>query len=120
LHYSRVQSAHGVADPTGDFGDSKGYYDRALFQIISAAQVGGHYTEIDALAAAHLVLYSLMSGGLTDWAHPLEIACEWLANTNLIVDENPRGSLMAMPPAGRLAAKLALVSTQKSHACAAR
>jgi hypothetical protein len=111
LHYSRVQSAHGVSDAAGaDFGDSKAFHDRAFYLVASAPQVGGHYTELDALAAAHLVLYALMSGGLTDWAQPLEIACEWLAGTSLIVDENPRTSLMAMGPAARLAAKLALVS----------
>jgi hypothetical protein len=104
LHYSRVQSAHGGAD--AEFGDSKAHHDRAWLLVASS---GGHYSALDALAAAHLVLYALMSGGLTDWAQPLEVACEWLTATSLMMDENPRASLLAMPPPARLAAKLALV-----------
>jgi hypothetical protein len=109
LHYSRVQSAHGVSDAGNEFGDSKAYHDRAMHQVLSSAQVHGHYGELDALAAAHLTLYALMSGGMTDWQPPLDIACEWLLNSSLLVDENPRGTLMGMNPAGRLAAKLTMV-----------
>jgi hypothetical protein len=81
-----------------------------MYQIVSGFHVHGHYGELEALASAHLTLYSLMSGGLTDWSQPLDIVCEWLSNSNLMVDENPRSSLMLMTPTGRLAAKLALVS----------
>jgi hypothetical protein len=103
LHYSRVNG------PNPDFGDPKTFYDHAFLMLLSSQQVHGRNSEMDALAADHLVLYSLMSGGLTEWQPAQEIACGWLSNSNLMVDENPRTSVLNMSAAGRLAAKMTMV-----------
>ncbi|KAI1782511.1 fungal-specific transcription factor domain-containing protein [Ganoderma leucocontextum] len=50
----------------------------------------GQYSDADAVAAVQLVAYSLLGGGSTDWATPLDYACEWLAQTG-IYNEEPEG-----------------------------
>jgi C6 transcription factor Pro1 len=61
------------------------------------------------VAALQLVSFSLFSAGSTQWRPMLDIACEWLAQTGIIVDEDPKLTLRNMTSAGRFAAKTTMV-----------
>lgn len=72
------------------------------------------------MAAIHLISYSLVvrggvvaganaSVGGTEWTPMLELACDWLAQTGMHVDENPRLFIMNMPLPAAYAAKVTLV-----------
>jgi len=69
------------------------------------------------MAAIHLISYSLaVRGGVvagvnasmggTEWTPMLELACDWLAQTGMHVDENPRLFIMNMPLPAAYAAKV--------------
>jgi hypothetical protein len=72
------------------------------------------------MAAIHLISYSLVvrggvvagpnaSVGGTEWTPMLELACDWLAQTGMHVDENPRLFIMNMPLPAAYAAKVTMV-----------
>ncbi len=72
------------------------------------------------MAAIHLISYSLaVRGGMiagvnasvggTEWTPMLELACDWLAQTGMHVDENPRLFIMNMPLPAAYAAKVTMV-----------
>lgn len=76
--------------------------------------MGGQYSHHDAVAAIYLVSFSILSGGSTNWTHMLEVACEWLSQTGIHEDQNPKLTLMNMSPAARFAAKATMVSPDTS------
>jgi hypothetical protein len=106
LHYKRMRVAQGVEAPdtNPENSVSRYFYNEAYFQLINAKQVR-HYTESDAVAALHLVSYSMFSGGLTDWRTVLTVALDWLGQTGLAGDENPRLAMLNMSFASRCAVK---------------
>jgi hypothetical protein len=72
------------------------------------------------MAAIHLISYSLaVRGGMiagvnasvggTEWTPMLELACDWLAQTGMHVDENPLLFFMNMPLPAAYAAKVTMV-----------
>lgn len=100
-----------VDDPDAENSVPRQFYNRALYHLMHSPQTNGtgQYSDSDAVAAMQLVAYSLLGGGSTDWATPLEYACEWLAQTGIYNEENPKLTLLNMSAAGRFAAKATMV-----------
>ncbi|EMD33986.1 hypothetical protein CERSUDRAFT_86751 [Gelatoporia subvermispora B] len=80
------------------------FYNQAIAQLNSIKSLVGHYSETDAVAAVHLVAFSCLSG-LGTWESVLGVAYDWLAQTGIYEEENPKLILMNMSPTGRFAAK---------------
>lgn len=89
---------------------------------LDAARRQGRCTQAEAMAAIHLISYSLaVRGGVvagvnasvggTEWTPMLELACDWLAQTGMHVDENPRLFIINMPLPAAYAAKVIMVCT---------
>lgn len=106
----RVAQGLEAPDPNPDRSTAKYFYDQSFYQLANAKQLRGHYSENDAIAALHLISFSLISGGTTDWQGVLGIALEWLGQTGIVQDENPKLALLSMSFAARCAVKLTLVS----------
>lgn len=87
----------------------KSFHDEAYFQLANAKQMRGRHNESDVLAALHLVCFSQMSGGMTDWQVVLRIALDWLAQTGLPSDENAQQTLGSMSVTGQLVVKCTMV-----------
>ncbi|KAI0322117.1 fungal-specific transcription factor domain-containing protein [Amylostereum chailletii] len=94
---------------------SRFYYDEALSRLEQARHDGplstGH-----ALAALHMITYCLATTGgttqggrgTTRWMRLLEIACDWVTQTGLLMDENPRLALHNRSVEHALAVKLTM------------
>ena len=107
-----------LEDPDSENSPARQFYNRALYRLMHAPQTNGlgQYSDSDAVAAVQLIAYSMLGGGSTDWQPPFEIACEWLGQTGLYNEENPKLTLLSMSPAGRFAAKATMVRVA-SPAC---
>ena len=120
LHHARSRIARGepAEDPDLETSLPRQFFDRALYILRHAPQTNGtgQYADADALAALQLVAYSLLSGGSIDWVGPLDIAQEWLAQTGIYTEENPKLTLLNMTPAGRFAAKATMVRPYRTSA----
>ena len=101
-----------LEDPDSESALPRQFYNRALMRLLQSPQTNGlgQYADADAVAAVQLVAYSLLAGGSTDWQTPLDCACEWLSQTGIYNEEDPRGALLSMTPAARFAAKATMVS----------
>ncbi|KAJ7745738.1 fungal-specific transcription factor domain-containing protein [Mycena metata] len=111
LHYTRMRVAHGLEAPetNPEHSTAKYFHDEAYFQLHSAKQVRGSYNESDAIAALHLVWFSQLSGGATDWTPVFAVACDWVAQqTDLLTSDNPKLALRNLSDAGQLIVKLTL------------
>ncbi|KAJ7476037.1 fungal-specific transcription factor domain-containing protein [Mycena latifolia] len=111
LHYTRMRVSHGLEapDPNPEHSTSKYFHDEAYFQLHNAKQVRGAYAASDAIAALHLVWYSQLSGGTTDWQPVFAVACDWVAQqTDLLTSDNPKLALQSLPVEGQLIVKLTL------------
>jgi hypothetical protein len=95
------------------------FFNQGAYQL-DAARRQGRCTQAEAMAAIHLISYSLAArGGVvtgvnasvggTEWTPMLELACDWLAQTGMHVDENPRLFIMNMPLPAAYAAKVTMV-----------
>ncbi|KAI0360201.1 hypothetical protein OH77DRAFT_1493597 [Trametes cingulata] len=111
LQHARSRMARGadplMEDPDAESAPSRQFYDRALYRLVHAQQTNGtgQYSESDAVAAVMLVSYAVLGGGTMDWTTPLDFACEWLAQTGIYNEENPKLTLLNMSATGRFAAK---------------
>jgi len=94
------------------------FFNQGAYQL-DAARRQGRCTQAEAMAAIHLISYSLVvrggvvaganaSVGGTEWTPMLELACDWLAQTGMHVDENPRLFMMNMPLPAAYAAKVTM------------
>jgi len=94
------------------------FFNQGAYQL-DAARRQGRCTQAEAMAAIHLISYSLaVRGGMiagvnasvggTEWTPMLELACDWLAQTGMHVDENPRLFIMNMPLPAAYAAKVTM------------
>jgi len=94
------------------------FFNQGAYQL-DAARRQGRCTQAEAMAAIHLISYSLaVRGGVvagvnasvggTEWTPMLELACDWLAQTGMHVDENPRQFIMNMPLPAAYAAKVTM------------
>ncbi|KAJ7158512.1 fungal-specific transcription factor domain-containing protein [Mycena filopes] len=111
LHYTRMRVAHGLEAPetNPEHSTAKYFHDEAYFQLHSAKQVRGAYNESDAIAALHLVWFSQLSGGATDWTPVFAVACDWVAQqTDLLSNDAPKLALRNLSDAGQLIVKLTL------------
>jgi hypothetical protein len=95
------------------------FFNQGAYQL-DAAHRQGRCTQAEAMAAIHLISYSLAArGGVvsganasmggTEWTPMLELACDWLAQTGMHVDENPRLFIMNMSLPAAYAAKVTMV-----------
>jgi hypothetical protein len=112
LYYSQVQQSNqGFQPPNGSAENetSKAFHDKAYVQLMNAKQSGG-YKESDVLAAFHLVCYSQMAGGVTDWRQSMVVALDWLGNLGLTTEENPLEMYRSMEPNTQIVVKIAMVS----------
>ncbi|THV07272.1 hypothetical protein K435DRAFT_848222 [Dendrothele bispora CBS 962.96] len=107
LHFKRMRVAQGfeAPDPNPELSAAKYYYDEAFFQLTNAKQIRGCYNESDVIAALHLVCFSQLSGGATDWQPVLAMALEWIAQIGLPVEEDPKMALRGMNTAAQVAVK---------------
>lgn len=78
-----------------DFTVPKTYHDEALWQLRHSKEFNGQYSEADAMAALHLVSYSLFCGCTGDWLQPLNIAREWLERSPISSQPNPKMLLLS-------------------------
>ncbi|KAF8896476.1 fungal-specific transcription factor domain-containing protein [Infundibulicybe gibba] len=110
LHFTRMRVAQGLEapDPNPEHSNATYFHDEAYFQLATAKQLRGGYSEGDAIAALHLLSFSQLSGGATDWKPAFAVACDWLAQTGLPTDENPKLVFHNMSATGQLAAKAIL------------
>ncbi|KAJ3483891.1 hypothetical protein NLI96_g6000 [Meripilus lineatus] len=107
LHHARTRIVQGLDAPNRNPERSmpKYFYDQAVFQLMNSKTMNGRYTETDAITAVYLIAFSTLSGGSTNWTTMLEVACDWLAQTGLHEEQNPKLTLLGMTPAGRFAAR---------------
>ncbi|KAJ7592928.1 fungal-specific transcription factor domain-containing protein [Mycena floridula] len=107
LHFSRMRVAQGfeAPDPNPEHSTAKYFHDEAYFQLANAKQLRGGHNESEVLAALHLVCFSQLSGGTTDWQLVLAIALDWIGQVGLSTDENPKATLSNMSVAGQLVVK---------------
>lgn len=112
LHYTRTRVAQGLEapDPNPEHSNATYFHDEAFFQLATSRQLRGNYSESDAIAALHLISFSQLSGGMSDWQPAFAVASEWLAQTGLANDESPKLTLRGMNPASQLAVKATVVS----------
>ncbi|KAH7884373.1 fungal-specific transcription factor domain-containing protein [Phlebopus sp. FC_14] len=105
LHNMRVRAARGLEPMNHTLENSRAimFYDTAHAQLYKNRQI--LLSEADAIAALHLLSFSLCSGGVTDWRTMLDIANEWMVQTGVTTHENPKLAMMNMSPAARLALK---------------
>ncbi|KAJ7067197.1 fungal-specific transcription factor domain-containing protein [Mycena amicta] len=111
LHYTRMRVSHDLEapDPNPEHSTAKYFHDEAYFQLHNAKQVRGTYGESDAVAALHLVWFSQLSGGATDWQPVFAVACDWLAQqTDLLTSDNPQLALQRLPSSSQLIVKITL------------
>ncbi|KAG0706747.1 fungal-specific transcription factor domain-containing protein [Suillus ampliporus] len=105
LHFSLIRIAHGLEAPNPTLENSPAirFYDNAHQQIYRHKQT--MLSESDANAAIHMLSFSLVSGGVTDWRPMLDIASEWLVRTGITTSDNPKLMMIKMNEASRLALK---------------
>lgn len=109
LHFSLIRIAHGfeAPNPTLEQSPAIRFYDNAHQQIYRNKRTT--LSESDANAAIHMLSFSLMSGGITDWRPMLDIASEWLVRTGITTSDNPKLLMINMNEASRLALMFAVV-----------
>jgi C6 transcription factor Pro1 len=113
LHLGRERLAQGLQSPdisAAQRSNAKMFYEDALFQLAQKKQMQGQYDETDAFASLQLVSYSLFSGGAVEWQPILAIAHEWLSQTGILEDEDPRFALTKMSVVGQFVVKMTVVS----------
>ncbi|KAF7328049.1 Zn(2)-C6 fungal-type domain-containing protein [Mycena kentingensis (nom. inval.)] len=111
LHDTHMRVSHGLKAPDSnpEHSTAKYFYDEAYSQLQKAKQDRGTYEESDALAALHLVWFSQLSGGMTDWESVLTVACDWLGQeTDFLTSDNPKLALQRLSSSTQLIVKLTL------------
>lgn len=114
LHFTRMRVSQGLEapDPNPEHSTAQFFHDEAFFQLSSAKQTKGCHDDSDVLAAIYLICYGQLAGNSADYHALLTIALDWMAQTGLTTDENPKLSLLNMSPSRQLAVKLTMVSLQ--------
>ncbi len=106
----RVAQGLEPPDPNPEYSTARYFHDEAYLQLVNSKAMRGHYNEADAIAALHLVSFSLFSGGATNWRQVLSVAYEWVAQLGLPADENAQSKLMGMRPIEQVIVKTTMVS----------
>jgi len=112
LHFTRMRVAQGLEapDPHPEHSNATYFHNEAFFQLETAKQMRGSYSESEAIAALHLISFTQLAGGTKDWQPAFSVISEWLAQTGLLTSDDPVVNLRAMSPIAQLVAKAALVS----------
>ncbi|KAI0303579.1 fungal-specific transcription factor domain-containing protein [Multifurca ochricompacta] len=118
--YAKAQRRASLPDTNLNVEDTQSqlFFNQGAF-LLDAARRQGRCTQAEAMAAIHLISYSLAErGGViaganarvggTDWTPFLELACDWLAQTGMHVDENPRLFIMNLPLPAAYSAKVTM------------
>jgi len=116
LHHSRMQVAQ-FSNPTPEQSLAQYFYNEAWACLVTSKQTLGRYTESDAIAALHLVSYSLLSRGTTDWRPMLEVLCDWLSQTGITVDEDPKYTMSNLTSSRQFALKGTMVRLATDSLC---
>ncbi|KZP31796.1 hypothetical protein FIBSPDRAFT_775867 [Athelia psychrophila] len=95
LHHSRMQVAT-FADHSPGQSMSQYFYNESWNRLQASKSALGHYTESDAIASLHLLSYSLLSRGTTDWRYVLDVSCEWLGQTGILTEDDPKFAISNM------------------------
>ncbi|KAG7089213.1 hypothetical protein E1B28_010915 [Marasmius oreades] len=103
FHDTRSRVAQGLEAPypNPEHSEAEYFYYEAFSQLVN---IRGSYTETDVFAALHLVCYSQLSGGSTDWQPVLGIAFKWIERLGLLNKGNSE-MLGMMSSAGQLSVK---------------
>jgi hypothetical protein len=115
LHFTRMRVAQGLEapDPHPEHSNATYFHNEASFQLDTAKQLRGRYSESDAIAALHLVSFTQLAGGTKDWQPAFSVVAEWLSQTGLPASDDPAMNLRAMSPIAQLVVRGALVSVNK-------
>ncbi|KIY69100.1 hypothetical protein CYLTODRAFT_421025 [Cylindrobasidium torrendii FP15055 ss-10] len=110
LHFTRMRVAQGLEapDPHPEHSTAQSFHDEACFQISSSKQAKGCYDEGDVIAALHLISYGQLAGNGADYDAFLSIALDWISQTGLPTDDNPKLTLFNTTPNRQLAVKLTM------------
>lgn len=108
LHHSRMQVAT-FSDHNPGQSMSQYFYNEAWTRLQASKHTLGHYTEHDAIASLHLLSYSLLSRGQTDWRYVLDVSCEWLSQTGLTMAEDPKFTMSNMTSSQQFILKTTMV-----------
>ncbi|KAG2336984.1 hypothetical protein BDR05DRAFT_78235 [Suillus weaverae] len=105
LHFSLKRIALGfeVPNPTLENSPAIRFYNTAHQQIYRNKRT--MLSESDANAAIHMLNFSPLSGGVTDWRPMLDIASEWLVKTGITMCDDPKLMMIKMNEASQLALK---------------
>ncbi|KAJ8519051.1 hypothetical protein ONZ45_g3941 [Pleurotus djamor] len=101
LHHTGMRVAQGLEspDPNPEYSTARYFHDEAYLQLVNAKAIKGKYDAGDAIAALHLVSFSLFSGGATAWRQVLSVAYEWVAQSSGLLgsgDIDVQSKLVAM------------------------
>lgn len=111
LHNERMRVAQGLeTHESNPDSYAQFFYNEAWTRLANSKQSRGQYTVADAIAALHLVSYSILSRGATDWRIMLDVACDWLGRLGIASNENPKYMLSTMTSAETFALKTTMVS----------
>ncbi|KAG8936067.1 hypothetical protein FRC02_004692 [Tulasnella sp. 418] len=105
LHNTRLRIAEGLTHPEDIHAHDKAqkYYEDTVRQLSLKSE---SYSEVEAVAALHLLSFWLFCGGGGDWASALSIAGEWFTKTEVMKDHiDPLKILNELKPAARFAAQ---------------
>ncbi|KAI0264349.1 fungal-specific transcription factor domain-containing protein [Gloeopeniophorella convolvens] len=116
LHSVHTQRGAAGRSAAPDTAQAQLFFNQGTYQL-EAARRQGRCTQAEAMAAVHLISYSIAarggavaganaSAGGTEWTPMLEIACDWLAQTGMHVDDNPRLFVMNMSLPAAFSAKI--------------
>ncbi|KAJ7017421.1 fungal-specific transcription factor domain-containing protein [Mycena alexandri] len=73
---------------------AKYFHDERISSCTARSRYARSYNESDAIAALHLVWFSQLSGGATDWTPVFAVACDWVAQqTDLLTNDTPKLAL---------------------------
>jgi hypothetical protein len=88
------------------------FYKKGHSMLMAAKASGRPFTEGDAVAAVFLISYHNLAGGGTGWQSLLEVAYDWVAQTGIHEEQNPKLALLNMSAPQKLAAKATMVGAR--------
>ncbi|KZT41859.1 hypothetical protein SISSUDRAFT_1059167 [Sistotremastrum suecicum HHB10207 ss-3] len=74
----------------GDLNLARSFYEETLWKLQQSKETRGQHSEIDVMAAIHLISYWLFCGGIGEWPFALEIAREWVGGSQIVNHPNPK------------------------------
>ena len=84
------------------------FFNWAYWKLEERKQQNGTYTETDALAAIQLLTYCILGQG-NGWHPFLKMACDWLEQSPLNLQQNPRLTFGASNEAVKLSCRAVMV-----------